>query len=143
MMTPDEEQFLRDHRLCVLSTVRGDGSPQATPVYYVYEDGKLLISVTKTRKKTLNVARDPRVSVVVLAEESPFKHVQVQGTAVVSDDDLEATSRRIWGTFRDPLPEDFAQRLVDQGRTLVVVTPVTTTNNLGPPRPASLGPTSA
>lgn len=129
-MTPDEEQFLKDHRLCVVSTIRGDGAPQSTPVYYIYEGGKLYISVTKSRKKTLNVARDSRVSVVVLAEEPPFKHVQVQGTAITTDDDLVETSRRIWSTFRDELPEDFAQVMLDQGRTLMVVTPGSVTSNL-------------
>ena len=129
-MTPDEEQFLNDHRLCVVSTLRQDGAPQSTPVYYIYEGGKLYISVTKSRKKTINVARDFRVSVVVLAEERPFRHVQLQGTAVISDDLLVETSRRIWSTFRDELPEDFAQVMLDQGRTLMIVTPASVTSNL-------------
>ena len=51
-MTPDEETFLNEHRLCVVTTLRADGSPPSTPVYYVNEGGKLYISVTKSRKKT-------------------------------------------------------------------------------------------
>jgi PPOX class probable F420-dependent enzyme len=129
-MTPEEEQFLQDHRFCVVSTIRKDGAPQSTPVYYIYEGGKLYISVTKTRKKTLNAGRDARVSAVVLAETQPFKHVQVQGTAVITDHDLVETSRRIWSTFRDGLPENFGQVMQDQGRTLMVITPVTITSNL-------------
>jgi PPOX class probable F420-dependent enzyme len=130
-MTPDEGTFLDEHRLCVVTTLRADGSPQSTPVYYIHEDGKLYISVTKTRKKALNVARDARVTAVVLAEESPFRHVQVQGTAVISDEDLVETSRRIWSTFRDELPEDLAQVMQDQQRTLMIVTPTHVTSNLG------------
>jgi len=130
-MTPDEETFLDEHRLCVVTTLRADGSPQSTPVYYIHEDGKLYISITKTRKKALNVARDARVTAVVLAEESPFRHVQVQGTAVISDEDLVETSRRIWSTFRDELPEDLAQVMQDQQRTLMIVTPTHVTSNLG------------
>jgi len=130
-MTQDEETFLDEHRLCVVTTLRADGSPQSTPVYYIHEDGKLYISVTKTRKKALNVARDARVTAVVLAEESPFRHVQVQGTAVISDEDLVETSRRIWSTFRDELPEDLAQVMQDQQRTLMIVTPTHVTSNLG------------
>lgn len=130
-MTPDEETFLDEHRLCVVTTLRADGSPQSTPVYYIHENGKLYISITKTRKKTLNVARDARVTAVVLAEESPFRHVQVQGTAVISDEDLVETSRRIWSTFRDELPEDLAQVMQDQQRTLMIVTPTHVTSNLG------------
>ena len=64
--TAEEDQFLKDHRLCVVSTLRKDGAPQSTPVYYLHEDGKLFISVTRTRKKTHNVQRDPRVAVCVL-----------------------------------------------------------------------------
>ena len=129
-MTPEEAAFLDEHRLAVVTTLRADGSPQSTPVYYAFEDEMLYISVTKTRKKTLNVARDPRVTVVVLAEQRPFRHVQIQGTAVISDDDLVETSRRIWSTFRDQLPEDFAQVMQDQQRTLMVVTPTRVTSNI-------------
>jgi len=130
-MTPDEETFLDEHRLCVVTTLRANGSPQSTPVYYIHENGKLYISVTKTRKKTLNIARDARVTAVVLAEESPFRHVQVQGTAVISDEDLVETSRRIWSTFRDELPKDLAQVMQDQQRTLMIITPTYVTSNLG------------
>ena len=59
-MTPEQETFLREHRFCVISTLGKNGAPQVTPVYYVYEGGKLLISVTKDRVKTHNVLRDPR-----------------------------------------------------------------------------------
>ena len=121
--TPEQEAFLREHRFCVVSTLRKDGGPQSTPVYYLYEDGKLLISVTKTRKKTHNVLRDSRVSVVVLAEAFPFDYVQIMGTAAISEEDLVATSRRIWSTFRPQLPEDFAQVMADQQRVVMIVTP--------------------
>ena len=129
-MSPEEERFLAGHRFCVVTTLRGDGAPQSTPVYYIYDGGKLYISVTKTRKKTINVRHDARVTAVVLAEERPFRHVQVQGAAVITDDDLVETSRRIWSTFRDELPEDFAKVMADQQRTLMVVTPIRVTSNL-------------
>ncbi len=129
VFTPDEDSFLREHRLAVVSTVRKDGGPQATPVYYLYDGDKLFISVTATRKKTLNVKRDPRVAVTVLAEERPFKHVQVTGRAEITDANLVDMSHRIWSTFRDP-PEDFAKLLADQQRVLMVVTPESATSNL-------------
>ena len=132
-MTPEEE-FLRDHRFCVVSTIRKDGAPQSTPVYYIYENGKLYISVTKMRKKALNAIRNPRVSAVVLAEKEPFKHVQVQGTAIITDENLLQMSKRVWRTFRNPLPDNFQGMLRDQGRTLMVITPVRITSNLASTR---------
>jgi PPOX class probable F420-dependent enzyme len=133
VFTPDENSFIREHRLAVVSTVKKDGGPQATPVYYVYDGEKLFISVTAARKKTVNVRRDPRVAVTVLAEEHPFKHVQVTGRAEITDDNLVDMSHRIWSTFREP-PKDFAKLLADQGRVLMVVTPERATSNLTPSR---------
>jgi PPOX class probable F420-dependent enzyme len=133
VFTPDENSFIREHRLAVVSTVKKDGGPQATPVYYVYDGKKLFISVTAARKKTVNVRRDPRVAVTVLAEEHPFKHVQVTGRAEITDDNLVDMSHRIWSTFREP-PKDFAKLLADQGRVLMVVTPERATSNLTPSR---------
>jgi PPOX class probable F420-dependent enzyme len=133
VFTPDENSFIREHRLAVVSTVKKDGGPQATPVYYIYDGEKLFISVTAARKKTVNVRRDPRVAVTVLAEEHPFKHVQVTGRAEITDDNLVDMSHRIWSTFREP-PKDFAKLLADQGRVLMVVTPERATSNLTPSR---------
>ena len=122
-MTPEQEAFLREHRLCVISTLGKSGAPQATPVYYLYEDGKLLISVTKDRVKTHNALRDPRVALCALHEEPPFSFVQVMGRATVTQEDLVETSRRIWSRFRSPLPQEFAQQMVDQKRVVMAVTP--------------------
>jgi PPOX class probable F420-dependent enzyme len=122
-LTPEEQQFLRDNILCVISTTKRDGSPQSTPVYYVFENGKLYISVTRPRAKTRNVLRDPRVSVVVLHTEPPFPHVQITGTAEITEDDLEPLTRRIFSLFMQSLPENFTQVLKQQERQLMVVTP--------------------
>ncbi len=138
MMTlaPEEEQFLRDNILCVLSTIQRDGSLQSTPVYYFYENGKLFISVTKTRLKTRNVLRDQRVTVVVLHTEPPFPYIQVNGTAMLTEEDLEARTRRIFSMFRPSLPDDFAAMLKEQERQLMVVTPERISSNLGQQRAA-------
>jgi PPOX class probable F420-dependent enzyme len=122
-MIPEEEQFLKEHRFCVLSTLRGDGSPQATPVYYLYQDGRLYISATRDRFKTLHIQRDPRVAVCVLHEEFPFNYVQVMGRAAVTEENLVETTRRIYMLFRTELPEDFPEHLARERRVLLVVTP--------------------
>ena len=58
-MAPEQEQFLQKHRFGVLTTIKKSGAPQATPVYYLYEDGKILISANKWKHKTRNIQRDP------------------------------------------------------------------------------------
>ena len=120
-MTPEEEQFLKEHRFCVISTIRKSGTPAATPVYYVYEGGKLIISVTKTRAKTAHVLRDPRVCVCVLHEEKPFPYVEVTGKAIIVEDDIEDTTRRIFAGFTDFIPS--SELMKEEQRVLMVITP--------------------
>ena len=130
VLTPEQEQFLRDNMFSIITTIKKDGSPQSTPVYYLYEDGKIYISVTKTRAKTRNVLRDPRVSLVAVSAERPFPYVQISGTATITQDDLEARSRRIFSRFRPSLPEDFSSMLQEQQRQIMVVTPEQVLSNL-------------
>ncbi len=122
-LTSEQEQFLRDNILCIVSTTKKDGSPQSTPVYYFYEDGKLYISVTRTRAKTRNVLRDPRVSVIVQSTDRPFPYMQISGTAAITEDDLETRSRRIFSIFLPSLPDNFPEMLKEQERRIMVVTP--------------------
>jgi PPOX class probable F420-dependent enzyme len=123
VITPEEEEFLREHRFAVISTLRKDGAPQSTPVYYFYEDGKLYISATRDRFKTVNAQRDPRVAVCALDEGPPFSYVQVMGRVEITDADLVAKTRRIYMLFRTELADDFEENLRREGRILMVVTP--------------------
>ena len=123
VMTEGQEKFVQEHRLAVLTTLRRSGSPQSTPVYYLYENGKLLVSSTRDRFKTINVRRDPRVNLCILDESPPFRYVQIQGKATMTDEDLVETSRRIYMTFRESLADDFPEQLARQGRIILEVTP--------------------
>ena len=130
VFTPEQEEFLQENMFCILSTIRKDGAPQSTPVYYLYENGKLYISVTRTRAKTRNILRDPRVSLVVLKVERPFPHMQITGTAAITEDDLEPLSRRIFSRFMPNLPDNFTEMLKEQQRRVMVVTPERALTNL-------------
>lgn len=50
-LTPEQETLIDEQPLGILATAKKDGSPQVTPIYYAYEDGQVLISITKTRAK--------------------------------------------------------------------------------------------
>ncbi|MFQ5860547.1 MAG: PPOX class F420-dependent oxidoreductase [Dehalococcoidia bacterium] len=127
VLTERQGQFIQEQRLCSLATLRKDGSPQNTLVYYLYEDGKFFITSTKPRIKTINIQRDPRVALCVLQEGPPFNYVQVLGTAVVTEEELVERTARIFLRFRPQLPENFPQYLANEQRVLVVVTPERTT----------------
>jgi PPOX class probable F420-dependent enzyme len=71
------------HR-AVLATLRGDGTPQMSPVLVtVDQDGKLTISTRQAAYKLRNIRRNPRVWLCVLPDTFFGKWVQVEGTAEV------------------------------------------------------------
>ncbi|HUZ09985.1 MAG TPA: PPOX class F420-dependent oxidoreductase [Acidimicrobiales bacterium] len=86
-LTVDREEllrFVRPRHRGILSTVRGDGSPQMSPVTIGVDDaGRVVLSTYPERAKARNAARDRRVSVCVLSDEFGGEWVQVDGRATV------------------------------------------------------------
>lgn len=89
------EEFLERPNLGILATLRKDGSPHLTVVWYEYENGEVRISVTDTRVKYKHVLRDPRVSLAVTANEQPYKQVVFEGKAQVTSEGGPELIRRL------------------------------------------------
>jgi PPOX class probable F420-dependent enzyme len=70
----------------VLSTLEPDGRPQSTVVWVKRDGDDILLALPKSRRKTANLMRDPRATVVIFDAASPYESVQVQGTASLEDD---------------------------------------------------------
>lgn len=70
----------------VLATLEADGTPHATVVWVKRDGDDLLFALPKSRRKTANLHRDPRATVVIFDAASPYESVQVQGTASIEDD---------------------------------------------------------
>jgi PPOX class probable F420-dependent enzyme len=70
----------------VLSTLEPDGKPQSTVVWVKRDGDDILLALPKSRRKTANLMRDPRATVVIFDAASPYESVQVQGTASLEDD---------------------------------------------------------
>ena len=70
----------------VLSTLEPDGRPHSTVVWVKRDGGDILFALPRSRRKTANLQRDPRATVVIYDAASPYESVQVQGTASLEDD---------------------------------------------------------
>ncbi|SKB10180.1 PPOX class F420-dependent oxidoreductase [Aeromicrobium choanae] len=120
-------EFVRPRHRFILITHRADGSPQASPVTGGVDDsGRLVISTYPERAKAHNARRDPRVSVVVLSDEWNDAWVQVDGTAEVLDvpealDAFVEYFRNISGEHPDW--DEYRQAMLDQGKSLIRITP--------------------
>lgn len=122
-LSEEQERTLREEKLGILATLRRDGSPQLTPINYVYRDGSILISTTRDRAKYHNVRRNPRVSVCV--PRSDWRsYVTVFGRARIEETDIEEGTKEIFRSMSDrPPPDNFGELLRQQRRVLIVVTP--------------------
>jgi PPOX class probable F420-dependent enzyme len=72
--------FLDRPRFAVLGTLNEDGSPQLTVIWYGRREDEAIVNTTAPRKKAANIARDPRVSLLVGEAE---RYVRRDGDARV------------------------------------------------------------
>jgi len=81
MKLPDDVRaFLDAPRFAVLATIRADGSPHLTVVWYERRGDEVIVNTTAPRSKARNIERDPRVSLLVGEME---QYVRVEGDARV------------------------------------------------------------
>jgi PPOX class probable F420-dependent enzyme len=107
-MDPDEARdVVREQHRAVLATLRGDGTPQMSPVLVAVDDeGRVLVSTRETALKVRNLRRDPRSWLCVLPDGFFGRWVQIEGrTEIVSlpaaMDGLVDYYRRVSGEHDD------------------------------------------
>jgi PPOX class probable F420-dependent enzyme len=127
-MTPAEyRSFLLDRaRTAKLATVRTDGRPHVAPIWFDLDGDTLVFTTFHKSVKAANLRRDPRVCLCVDDEAPPFSFVQIEGTAMISEDldDLRYWATRIAGRYMGPDQADaFGRRNAVPGELLVRVTP--------------------
>ena len=121
--TKDQEEIIRGERIAILATVRRDGGPQMTPINYVYEDSRFLISTTRSRAKYHNIHRNPQVSLCIV-RQGGRPYLTVFGRAQIEETEIEEGTAAIFRSMSDrPLPDNFGDVLREQGRILIIVTP--------------------
>lgn len=91
-ITPSVRQFLETQRNLVMSTVRSDGSPQISPVWYLFDGDAFIISTAKQTAKWHNLLRDPRIALCV-DEPDTGRMVVAYGRAELADEDIWDTTR--------------------------------------------------
>jgi PPOX class probable F420-dependent enzyme len=81
-------RILSGPHLSVLSTTNPDGFPQASVIFVKPDGDDVLFSTIKGRRKTANMQRDPRVSLLVhsLSPGAETTYAAISGTVELTDD---------------------------------------------------------
>jgi len=86
---PDEKRDLLERPIVVtLVTVMPDGQPQATPVWFSWDDTHIWINTARGRQKDRNMLERPKVTVLSIDPENPYRYLEVRGIVEeVTEDD--------------------------------------------------------
>lgn len=118
--------LLEQPRTGKLATVRADGRPHVTPIWFDLDGDDLLFTTWHESVKAQNIQRDPRVTLCVDDEAPPFSYVIIEGTAEImkSADELLHWATRIAGRYMGAdQAEAFGRRNAVPGEWLVRLTP--------------------
>ncbi|MEG3631802.1 pyridoxamine 5'-phosphate oxidase family protein [Streptomyces poriticola] len=85
MMTPGElDAFLTAERTCRVATVSADGAPHVSTLWFAWDGGSMWLYSVVRSKRWADLARDPRVAIVVDTGEEydELRGVELSGRAV-------------------------------------------------------------
>jgi PPOX class probable F420-dependent enzyme len=81
------KQYVDDAKVfATLATILPDGRPHLTVVWVKRDGDDLLVSTTVDRQQGKNMARDPRVTVVITAPDNPYTYTEIRGNVTLAPD---------------------------------------------------------
>jgi PPOX class probable F420-dependent enzyme len=94
-----------------IATVMADGSPQVTPVWFDYTNGKIRVNTAKGRVKARTMTQGAKVALAIMDPDNAYRYVQVRGTVARAteegaDQHIDSLAQRYLGKatypFRQP-----------------------------------------
>ncbi|HEY7967131.1 MAG TPA: PPOX class F420-dependent oxidoreductase [Solirubrobacteraceae bacterium] len=83
---PESHRDLLDAPVAALATLRADGFPQITEVWFLHDAGELRLSLNGSRHKTRNLRERPQCSLQILDLSNPDRYLEVRGLARLDED---------------------------------------------------------
>jgi PPOX class probable F420-dependent enzyme len=111
-------QILDSPHLSVLATTNSDGSAQLSVIFVKPDGDDILFSTIEGRRKTANLVRDPRVTLLLHrldASATDSAYATIHGTVEVTDDPDGSFHQVMYGQHMGgatPPPEPGARRLI-------------------------------
>jgi PPOX class probable F420-dependent enzyme len=77
-----------------LATVRPDGSPQSSVMWFAWDGSRVRMTHTRTRQKFASLEREPRVALSIADPDDPYRFLEIRGTVDGIDADPGAAFYR-------------------------------------------------
>jgi len=83
---PDSHRDLLSAPVAVLGTIGASGRPQLSGVWFLTEDDEIKFSLNTARQKVKNLQANPKASVLIFDQQSPYRYLEVRGDAEITPD---------------------------------------------------------
>ena len=126
--------LLRDKKsFAHLATVMSDGTPQVTPVWFDYTNGKIRVNSAKGRVKTRNMSEGAPVALSIIDPENAYRYIQIRGrvghvTEKGADAHIDSLAKKYLGKDKYPYASPDQVRVIFEiepeqgaGQGLIVV----------------------
>lgn len=133
IVLPDNlKKYIDENRLFVtVATIGRDGHPHLTVTWLDRDGDELLYSTTTDRVQGKNLARDPRISVLINPPDNPYVYAEIRGTATLTPDPDMVIGNRISRKYTGKPYAEFNPDSVNDGpRVSVRITPTKITGRL-------------
>jgi len=65
-----------------VATVMKDGTPQVTPIWFDYANGKIRINTARGRVKARTLKQNGAVALAIMDPDNPYRYIQVRGRVI-------------------------------------------------------------
>ncbi|NQW23291.1 MAG: PPOX class F420-dependent oxidoreductase [SAR202 cluster bacterium] len=91
----ETEQFLAQPRIAHLVTLRPEGTPHVAPVWFLWNQGRVLVMADANAVKVRNIKLNPAVAVSIATPERPLSYVVLEGQAAITSENLASVVERM------------------------------------------------
>ena len=122
---PSHHDLLTRPLVAALSTIGSDGLVQSTAVWYLVDEGELVVSVRKDRQKYRNLHAHPAATLLVIDPDNVVRTLEVRAAVELRDDPGKEHAARFaptYGTAPSAWDPEGAERAVVVLRPRKVIT---------------------
>jgi nitroimidazol reductase NimA-like FMN-containing flavoprotein (pyridoxamine 5'-phosphate oxidase superfamily) len=126
-MSEDELiSFFEEAQFARLGTINEDGTIHIAPIFFKYDEGRILMATQDPSRKVRNIKRNNNVTVLIDTTDVPFRGVLIYGTAELDYEDV--VTKRIT-IFKKRLSQEdadtYARRLSKKWKCVILrISPV-------------------
>jgi hypothetical protein len=72
--------------LASIATIMADGTPQVTPVWFDYTNGKIRINTARGRVKAKNMKVGAKVALAIVDPDNVYRYIGIRGPVIAEDE---------------------------------------------------------